>query len=394
MSQRLINRSPDLKRLRDEGYGVRVRSQKYLLVHPVPHVNSKKEIADGTLVCELTFNGNDVTKPGDHVIHFIGAYPCDSNGNEIKQIFNASQLRELTKDVVVDHTFSAKPRGAGFQDYYEKITAYVAMISGPAEVLDPKVTARTFPIIEATEEESVFRYVDTASSRAEIDAITNKLEHGKIGIVGLGGTGSYVLDFVAKTPVKEIHLFDGDVLSQHNAFRCPGAASIEELQGHPQKAAYWREKYDRMHRHVIAHDYYIDAANVDQLADMDFVFLCLDKGQPKKMIIDRLEQWGKSFIDVGMGINVSNGSLMGLVRVTASTPEKHDHVQNRVPVGGDGTPNEYSRNIQVADLNALNAALAVIRWKKLWGYYSDQEREHFSLYSVAGNSLINEDPAP
>src|SRR6185369_11064440 len=132
MSQQLINLSPDLKRLRDEGYGITVRSQKYLLLHPVPYVNSKKEIAYGTLVCELSFNGNDIKKPNDHVIHFIGTYPCDAAGNEIKQIYNNSQQRELTKDVTIDHTFSAKPRGAGFQDYYEKMTTYVAILGGYA----------------------------------------------------------------------------------------------------------------------------------------------------------------------------------------------------------------------------------------------------------------------
>ncbi|WP_318271316.1 ThiF family adenylyltransferase [Sphingobacterium cellulitidis] len=46
-----------------------------------------------------------------------------------------------------------------------------------------------------------------------------KLERQKIAIIGLGGTGAYILDMVAKTPVKEIHLFDGDSFDQHNAFR-------------------------------------------------------------------------------------------------------------------------------------------------------------------------------
>ena len=30
---------------------------------------------------------------------------------------------------------------------------------------------------------------------------------------------------------------------------------------------------------------------------------------------------------------------------------------------------DYNRNIQIADLNALNAAFAVIKWKKLFGFY-------------------------
>ena len=55
--------------------------------------------------------------------------------------------------------------------------------------------------------------------------------------MGLGGTGSYVLDLVAKTPVWEIHLFDGDAFLQHNAFRSPGAPSLDELEAQPPKAA-------------------------------------------------------------------------------------------------------------------------------------------------------------
>jgi len=83
-------------------------------------------------------------------------------------------------------------------------------------------------VITTDEDESVFKYIDTASSRAGINVPTQKLELARIAIVGVGGTGSYVLDLVAKTPVKEIHLFDGDVFLSHNAFRAPSAASSDE----------------------------------------------------------------------------------------------------------------------------------------------------------------------
>ena len=93
-----------------------------------------------------------------------------------------------------------------------------------------------------------------------------------------------------------------------------------------------------------------------------------------------------------MGIHLSDGSLAGLLKVTTSTPTKRDHFRVRVSFT-EGGNNEYERNIQVADLNALNAALAVIKWKKLFGFYLDQEREHCTLYAIAGNTLINEDVA-
>lgn len=72
------------------------------------------------------------------------------------------------------------------------------MISNPAQSIDPNATAKIFAVIEPAESESVFNYLDTASSRAGINLVRRKLELGKIGIVGVGGTGCYVLDWSLK----------------------------------------------------------------------------------------------------------------------------------------------------------------------------------------------------
>ncbi len=392
MSQQLINRSPDLKRLRDEGYEVEVRSNLLLIKH-VPYVNSNREIKFGTLVeSELSLAGEVTTTPSTHVVHFAGDHPCNKDGSEIVKIKHQSSQKSLDRDLVVHHSFSSKPP-SGYKDYHEKMTTYVAIVSSPAQSINPEVTARTFSVIESEEDESVFNYIDTASSRAEINVVTRKLELGKIGIVGLGGTGSYVLDLVAKTPVREIHIFDGDKFLQHNAFRSPGAPSIDDLKTEPKKVAYFKDQYSRMHRNIVAHEYYIDASNVDQLRGMDFVFLSLDKGGAKKLIVETLEEFGIPFIDVGMGVDVVDESLLGILRITSSSVNKRKHVRdkNRIPFSdGDGN-NDYDRNIQIADLNALNAALAVIKWKKLFGFYHDLENEHFTTYTIDGNMLTNDD---
>src|SRR5437660_1888528 len=273
MSQQLINRSPDLKRLRDEGYEIEVGSG-YLLVKKVPYVNAGREIKCGTLVSELTLAGDKTAVPSTHVVHFAGDHPCNRDGSEIAQIKYQSNPQELAKGLIVQHSFSNKP-SAGYKDYYEKMSTYATIIYSPAQSIDPAVTAKTFRVIESEEEESVFNYIDTASSRAGINVINTKLELEKIAIVGVGGTGSYVLDLVAKTPVKEIHLFDGDKFLQHNAFRSPGAPSIDELRTAGYKVDYFTERYSRMRRGIVAHQYYMDGTNVDQLCRMDFVFLCL-----------------------------------------------------------------------------------------------------------------------
>ena len=223
--------------------------------------------------------------------------------------------------------------------------------------------------------------------------VTKKLALSRVAIVGLGGTGSYVLDLVAKTPGKEIHIFDGNVYSTHNAFRAPAAPSIEELRAQHPKVIYFKNLYSKMHRGIIAHETYVDASNVSELQSMDFVFLCLDKNEPKKIIIAKLEEYGIPFVDVGMGLILKNDMLTGILRVTTSTAEQRQHVweKRRIPLGEADEDNEYDKNIQIADLNAFNAVLAVIKWKKLFGFYADQEKEFFSTYTIDCNMLISED---
>ena len=115
-----------------------------------------------------------------------------------------------------------------------------------------------------------------------------------------------MLDLVAKTPVKEIHLYDGDTFYQHNAFRSPGAPSGEELGAKQPKATYFKNLYSKMHRGIVDHPVYLDAGNVEELRGMDFVFVCLDKGGPKKLIVEKLEEFNVPFTDVGMGIQLND----------------------------------------------------------------------------------------
>jgi hypothetical protein len=388
MSQRLISRSPDLKRLRDEGYDLAVVAG-HLLLRDVPYLNAAREIQRGVLVSTLNLADDVTCTPDTHVAYFIGSYPCHVTGAEIEQIRHGGR-HELARDLVVNHSFSNKPIG-GYLNYYDKLTRYVAIIAGPALEIDPSIRIQSYPVIECGEEESVFMYLDTASSRAAIGAASAKLEIGPVAIIGLGGTGSYVLDLLAKTPVAEIHLFDGDVFSQHNAFRSPGAPSGSQLGRRPSKVSHLRAIYANMRRHLIAHEYFMDAGRVSELDRMVFVFICMDRGAAKRAIVEHLEAQGIAFIDVGMGIHLGDDRLSGLLRVTTSTPEKRSHFRTRVSLCDTDQYNDYDTNVQVADLNALNAALAVIRWKKLYGFYHDAENEHNGLYAIIDNSLVNED---
>jgi hypothetical protein len=107
------------------------------------------------------------------------------------------------------------------------------------------------------------------------------------------------------------------------------------------------------------------------------------------MIVEKLETFGIAFVDTGLGVYEGESALAGVVRATTSTPE-HRGAKRRMPFA-TAAPDDYERNIQVADLNALNATLAVIRWKKLAGFYEDLEHEHQCLYSLSDDEITNED---
>lgn len=387
MSHKLISHSSDLKKLRDEGYEIEIKNA-HLLVHSVPYVNSKREIAMGTLVAPLgDLAGDRTSKPQDHVIHFTGEHPCDKEGNLIKGIQHSSGRKTLAEGVEVDHSFSNRPPN-GYTDYYEKVITYIRVISSHAESIDRSITAKTYKVIESYEPDIVFNYLDTNSSRAEIEAISAKLKNLKLAIIGLGGTGSYVLDFVAKTPVKEIHLFDKDYFLSHNSFRSPGAASVDILREKPKKVTYLHDTYSKMHKHIIPHAYHITLTALEELSEMNFVFICIDKGEIKKSLIQKLTDATIPFVDVGVGINVVDGLLTGSVRVTTSTAEKNDHIDKRISFSDKGD-DDYDKNVQIAEINALNAALAVIKWKKLFGFYHDLEKEHHAVFDISVNKLLN-----
>lgn len=391
MSRRPIDRSPELKKLRDEGYDIEV-VDGYLLMHGIPYLNGKGELGRGVIIAALRLANDVALPPEDHQVKWVGDCPCNEDGTVMNGL-GPSASPTMIASLTVSWNFSCKPKLTGAYDgFYHKMTHYAAKISGPATARDATMRPQTFNPRRPDPEDSVFLYEDTASSRAEIVAINDKLKPLKIAIVGLGGTGSYVLDYVAKTPVKEIHLFDGDDFEQHNAFRAPGAASGEDLERRMTKVAFHANTYSKMRRGIIPHPKPMGPDSLKELEGLDFVFLCME-GTGKKPIVLKLEAMNMPFIDVGMGITINGDKLRGQIRTTVSTrtKRKHVHERNRIAFATAEEVNEYDKNIQVVELNALNAALAVIRWKKIFGFYDDDGHEHFSVFVIADAETINED---
>jgi hypothetical protein len=394
MSQQPIDRSPDLKRLRDEGHDLQVVAG-YLVVRAIPYLAGKDDVRrDGILICALSLANDVATPPGDHTAYFIGAYPCHADGSQMEQVVNSTNNLKISSELTANFYLSAKPKPSGkYDDFYDKVTTYIRILSAPAREIDKDATAKTFALVRDDEDDAIFNYFDTASSRADIVEVNRKLCLGRVAILGLGGTGGYILDLVAKAPIREIHLFDGDRFLQHNAFRAPGAASGEELEKQPYKVDYFAGIYSKMRKGIVVHREFVGAENLHELERMDFVFISMEAGPVKRPVIEKLLELNIPFVEVGMGLYLRNNVLGGLLRTTAGTTKKHDHLWGRIPLSDGGMKNEYDKNIQIAELNALHAALAVIKWKKMFGFYDDQRGEHYSTYAIGRNDTNNEDAA-
>lgn len=394
MSLKPTNLRPDVGRLIEEGYEAAIEHQ-HLVVYNVPYVTASGTIARGILISTLEGSFEQAgERVSDHVIMFCGEFPCDPHGKPLESIRNSTVNENVAGKWVINHRFSSKPKRGYYHDYYEKMSTYAAILSNQAAAIDPNCTARTYRVIEMADD-SPFAYFDNASGRAGISAVTQKLFRRSVAIVGLGGTGSYLLDLAAKTPVDEIHLFDGDVFVQHNAFRAPGAPTIEVLRSRPFKVDYLKSIYGNMHRGIVAHARYITPENVDELQGFDVVFLCIDANEAKAPIVAALEAFDARFIDVGIGVNLVQNGLTAAIRTTTSVPGHriHVHERRRIPMLPGTGNNEYARNIQVSELNMINAAYAVIQWKQLCGFYRDTERELHSIFRVADNHILSEDAA-
>jgi hypothetical protein len=319
-SREIIQNSPDLRRLFDDGFELTIKSS-YLLVRSVPYLNAEKNILRGILIFPLKMSTHvNVSPPENHVAYFAGERPHYADGSPINGIINNDTVTKLAEGIVSKFFLSSLPEKKDL-DNEIKVRKYVDALSDPAREIDPTVTAQTRKIIEDEDDNSPFVYQDTNSGRAQIVAITDKLKSLKIAIIGLGGTGSSVLDLVSKTPVDEIHIFDDDEFSLHNAYRAPGAPTKDQLDRRMLKIDYLAEIYSRLHKRIIPHQERVSPNNVNKLEGFDFVFLCVDPSPDKAIIVEFLVSKNIPFVDTGLDlVKTADDKLTGMVNLLTVTP--------------------------------------------------------------------------
>lgn len=390
MFHELVNHNSDMRRLVEKGYAVTIDGG-YLVIRDIPYLDAQKQLQWGAIVAKLEFVDRLTVKQDDHQIWFGGLVPHGLDGLPIPNLGGGPAslpLSEGSEDVVVQRRFSNKPKDAGkFADFFEKIESYVAIISGSAMSLH-NVTPYTFRAVDKMSD-SVFKFHDTLTSRAELTDLAAKFANDVVAVIGLGGTGAYVLDFLVKTPVREIRAFDQDGFHVHNAFRSPGRLETGEL-GKPKADVYSGRYSSFRHGLNVAHKF-IDSSSAADFEGVTFAFVCVDKGSARAEIFNLLISRGIPFIDVGMGLDRNRGPVNGMLRATFYSAE---HGQKMCDKGlaeiSDQHDEIYRTNIQISEINALNASLAIIRYKQLRGFYLEETPYYNLLLEIGDLKIVGE----
>jgi molybdopterin/thiamine biosynthesis adenylyltransferase len=374
-------------RLYADGYDLVLRAG-HLIVSHVAYLSPNGLRDDGRLVLPVNDSeGVVIDAIGDHTIWFAGEEPRDENGTPLGNL----SPRDIGDGVTVSYQLSYKPPSGTYTGLYEKVRHYVRILRDAARSVDPAATSTPGAAFQVVENGLPLVYRDTNTTRAGLTALNNRFRGHTVAIVGVGGTGSYILDQVAKTWVDRIVLIDGDLFENHNAFRAPGAAALGTLQARRNKAAYFADEYSRMHSGIEAHPEHLTDDNMHLLAGATFVFLAAADAEQRSHIMAWLRERHIPFIDVGMGVSQTESGLTGLVKLTTYLPGDDTSlpVSQPTPPGDD----DYRSNIQIADLNALNALLAVIQWKRWLGIYAAYSTATEVVYKLFLNEIRNESAA-
>ena len=389
MFHELASHNADIKGLLEKGYAI-TEDHGYLVIRDIPYLDNNGQKQTGAIVTKLVDVDGKKVKQDDHQVFFAGSHPHQIDGTPINGLAGGPIQLALTAspDVVVQRSFSNKPDRGHFIDFAEKIESYVGIISGPA-VEKYGATPYTFRLVEEPPLQSVFKFRDTLTSRAQIVDLSSKFADDVVAVIGLGGTGSYVLDFLVKTPVKEIRGFDLDDFHMHTAYRSPGR--LEESELGKRKAEVYQSRYENFRLGLSLQPKYIDAHSEDSLRGVTFAFVCVDKGSSRAGIFDLLVAKRIPFIDVGMGLNRTRGPINGMLRATYYSVEDFQRLRDMdLAELADHPDDEYRVHIQISELNALNAALAVTKYKQLKGFYFEEESLNSLVIEVGDLKTANE----
>jgi len=165
-----------------------------------------------------------------------------------------------------------------------------------------------------------------------------------IKIIGLGGIGSYLSEFVIRylnftsTDYKSVTFVDGDKYEIKNLER-------QNFKGGGFKASNQKDKYDKIYPSIEFKDFneYITEHNIsDIIQEGDLIFLCVDNHSTRKTVNEFCKKL-KNMILISGGNEFTDGNTQIFIRedgvnITPTLTDYHDDILN----SKDKNPNDMS----------------------------------------------------
>ena len=216
-------------------------------------------------------------------------------------------------------------------------------------------------------------------SRANIAQVEDRVKGHTVAIIGLGGTGSYVLDLLVRTGVARVVLVDDDDMDLKGIMRSPGAQAREEMArvhaGRIKKVAYYAERYRDMPVKLVPLETKAHRETAETLREemVSWVFVCIDQVGGSELgrqdeVYEGLQAKNLAFIDCGISLQLDENEISGAVTITRCSAGEGTW-KNDIPNAGIRGAEGIYHNIQLPDVNAMAAVLAIMEWKRVSGQY-------------------------
>jgi hypothetical protein len=175
----------------------------------------------------------------------------------------------------------------------------------------------------------------------------------------------------------------------HTLFRMPCSGCESDLDR--PKAQIIAERYADFHGGIEWVNEKVSNASSDRFTGVDFAFVAIDDGPSRGEICEMLAAKDIPFIDVGMGLYRTSSGLNGVIRTSRIRPDEVAEFMNSPDLPTVNPPdNEYRHQPQIAELNALNAALAVYKFKQFFGIFQEFHSHDVDFFELANAEMLRE----
>ena len=379
----LANHNPFIKDLDELGYQSDFVGG-YLVIYGLPYLDKEGELKHGDWISPIDLSEAVIDPPKNHQAWWRGGRPHDQSKRELRLGGGADHV-SVAQDFISDYSFSFKLQENGemraYRSFEEKVQTYLDAITAPALAAYPDATPLHGIEIKAAAQGSPLRLPDTMSARYNMNDVSSLLREKKWRSSAWAGP-----DPISSISSRE-RIWSGlrcsmttrCMFTRFFAYRVSSRAQSEGF-----KVEALARQYGQWHTGLDPVPERITPDNIERLSDFDFVFVSVDDGPARCHIVDWLSARGIPYVDCGMGLNRSAVGLSGFVRITGVDREAFEGNVNTPQLPIENAKNdEYRKQAQIAELNALNASMAVIRFKQHFELLDRLDEARWYIFDTA-----------